>query len=107
MLLQDLHAEADCRKYLSDRHGLHGDRSVLAHGEFDRRKARRGPQGGWQGKCPHLLPCPLKTDEYNIIATSTNPGMGKFTLTVKELKNVGKPRIELKNDRGNADYAGT
>jgi hypothetical protein len=61
-------------------------------------------KGGGKGNARLLYRAP-KTDDYDIIATSTNPGMGKFTLTVKELKGVGKP-IELVNDKGNANYVG-
>jgi hypothetical protein len=61
-------------------------------------------KGGGKGNARIFYRVP-KTEDYDIIATSTNPGMGKFTLTIKELKNVGTP-IELKNVAGNADYAG-
>ncbi len=50
---------------------------------------------------------PAKTDEYEIIATSLNPGaMGKFTLVVKEIPgDDGKP-IELKSEKGKGAYEG-
>ena len=47
-----------------------------------------------------------KTDDFQIIATSQNGGMGKFTLTIKEIiGDDGKP-IELKNENGKASVKG-
>jgi hypothetical protein len=49
---------------------------------------------------------PAKTGDYTIIATCQNAALGKFTLTIKELTgDDGKP-IELKSDKGKADFAG-
>ena len=60
-----------------------------------------------QGGGATIFHLPAKTDDYEIIATSLNPGaMGKFTLVVKEVPGAdGKP-IELKNDKGNGVYEG-
>jgi hypothetical protein len=60
-----------------------------------------------QGPGASIYHRPAKTDDYEIIATSLNPGaMGKFTLVVKEVPgDDGKP-IELKNEKGAGVYDG-
>jgi hypothetical protein len=60
-----------------------------------------------QGAGASIYHRPAKTDDYEIIATSLNPGaMGKFTLIVKQVPgDDGKP-IELKNEKGNGVYQG-